>query len=229
MRTLSGLLPAALTVTGTVTVTLTVFLSTMFGPAASAGTVRIEQTADRLIAVIADGATLSEVVGTLGETYEFRLDHKGATKVGVGARDEQSGGDGRYLDGRYEGTLRAVLERLLAQESYFIEHAAGSKSGIARVVLYNVRAQALAPQAVTNPTGPVSVQRQPVSVGPVVPAVVPPVSRVQPVPTVVPVRPNLPPPPVRVAPGQTAAAGAAPVNPPGNPYEARKRGGGVIQ
>jgi hypothetical protein len=118
---------------------LALSVNAMLAPSASAGTVRIEQSTERSVAVIADGATLSEVVGKLGETYGFRLDLKGASKVGAAPRGEQQTGDRLYLDGRFEGTVRAVLERLLAHESYFIEHSSGSKSGIARVVIYNLR------------------------------------------------------------------------------------------
>jgi hypothetical protein len=104
----------------------------LHGPLASAGTVKIEQSADRSVTVIAEDATIAEVVGKLGVIYGFRLDHRGAPSTDA-TRDEP-----HNIDGRYQGSLRGVLDRLLTKESYFIEHARESKSGIARVVLYNV-------------------------------------------------------------------------------------------
>ena len=195
---------------------------------ASAGTVNVEQTDARRITVVAEGASVSEVVGKLGETYGFRLDHKGGAKPADPARDDQSG-----LDGRYEGSLRTVLERILDKESYFIEHAPQSKSGIARVVLYNIGA----PQAAVQPAGgraaspapaaPVPVAAVPryVPPAPATPALVPPVRRVQPVTPAVPARSNAAAPSgqtsVGVAGQPAPAAGAA-------APQARKRGG-VIQ
>jgi hypothetical protein len=212
--------------------------------AVTAGTVKIEQSAGRAVTVIAEGATISEVVGKLGETYGFRLDHKGA-KAADAARDEQLG-----VDGRYEGSLRTVLDRLLAKETYFIEHAARSKSGIARVVLYNAgpspttasaptptRIVPVVPRPASEPTPVAAVARYP-QAAPLTPTIVPPIRRVQaPKPPAVPVRPTAAVPGPLQTPGQTpgqapgqtvgqtATVGAAPR--PTVP-EARKRGG-IIQ
>jgi hypothetical protein len=205
--------------------------------AASAGTVKIEQTGGRTIAVVAEGASVAEIVGKLGAAYGFRLDHKGGGKLVDPARDDQFG-----LDGRYEGSLRTVLERILDRESYFIEHAPQSQFGIARVVLYNISA----------PQGPVLTAGTPVPAAavpryvPAVPApasaIVPPVRRVQPAqPSAGPARPNVVSKPARATaseqPTAAAASGAAPLGVAGQTpaaagsaaaAQARKRGG-VLQ
>jgi hypothetical protein len=157
-------------------------------PAAAAGAVQIEQDSATSIKVVADGATISEVVAKLSSTYGFQVVHKGSAKPADVARDEQLS-----VDGQFEGSLATVLGRLLAKESYFIEHKAGSKSGISRVVLYNVglspaagsvhavtRPAPLAPSVVLEPSRAAAAQIVPVKPA-VTPGVVPPVRRVQPV------------------------------------------------
>ena len=199
---------------------------------ASAGTVKIEQANGPILTVVAEGATVSEVVGKLGEAYGFRLDHKGGVSPADPSRDDEFG-----LDGRYEGSLWAVLERILDKESYFIEHAPRSKSGIARVVLYNRgSSQPTALTTAASGATPVSVAPPPVaavprylSPAPTVAAIVPPIRRVQPVQATAPAGKNVATPPTRAAltpgqavPGQVPAAANAAVP------QARKRGG-VIQ
>jgi hypothetical protein len=212
--------------------------------AASAGTVKIEQSADRSVTVIAEGATISEVVGKLGETYGFRLDHKGY-KPADAARDEQLS-----VDGRYQGSLRTVLDRLLAKESHFVELASQSKSGIARVVLYNVVASSTATgQTATrvvpaNPRLPpepmkaaAAVERTPQAAPPSGPGIVAPIRRVQPAqpPAAPVVRPNAgAPAPVpakaQATPGQTVVSGAAATPVAQGPVAPQlRRRGGIIQ
>jgi hypothetical protein len=202
---------------------------------ASAGTVKIEQANGPMLTVVAEGATVSEVVGKLGEAYGFRLDHKGGSKPADPSRDDQFG-----LDGRYEGSLRAVLERILDKESYFIEHAPRSKSGIARVVLYHrgssqaAAASGATPAAAVAPApvapAPVAAVPRYLPPAPAVPAMVPPVRRVQPAQPAAPARPTVATPPTRAAltPGQAVSPGQA--SPAANAAapQARKRGG-VIQ
>ncbi len=192
------------------------FQCSVHATVASAGTVKIEQQADRSITVTVEDSTIAEVVGKLGETYGFRLDQKGA-RLADATRDEA-----HSVDGRYQGSLRAVLDRLLTKESYFIEHVRESRSGIARVVIYNTAPSSAASQTTTR-VMPVIVRpaqepekaavvaeryRQSTPLTP--PAVVAPIRRVQPAqpPAVPVVRPNSVAPssaPVKVqaGPGQT--------------------------
>jgi hypothetical protein len=212
---------------------------------AAAGTVNIEPSAGRSVTVVAESATISEVISRLGETYDFRLDQKGGPRALDATRVEQLA-----VDGRFEGPLRAVLERLLAKESYFIEHAAQSKSGISRVVLYNVAppqptaqsATRVIPLIARRSAEPVdttaAVERYPQVAAPAAPAIVPPVRRVQPAPPQVAVRPNAVTPAASARPqavlGQTAATGGATQGAvatnasgtgPTQPAPLRKRGG----
>jgi hypothetical protein len=221
-------------------------LGTMFTvvhcSAASAGTVKIEQSADRSVTVIAEGATISEVVGKLGETYGFRLDHRGY-KPADAVRDEQLS-----VDGRYQGSLRTVLDRLLAKESHFVELASQSKSGIARVVLYNVVASSPITQTATRivPANPrpapepmkaaAVVERTPLA-APVTPGIVAPIRRVQPAqpPSAPVVRSNVgvpvsAPAKAPLPTGQTVTPGAAAAPTAQGPVapQVRKRGG-IIQ
>jgi hypothetical protein len=143
-----------------------------------------------------------------------------------------------------------VLDRLLAKESYFIEHAAQSKSGIARVVLYNAgssptagnaqtatRVVPVVPQLAPGPAqGPVVVPTPAPAVvrypqpAPVTRAVVPPIRRVQPPqPPAVQVRPTAAVPAPLQTPGKNPSQTAKPSTTSGPPApEARKRGG-IIQ
>ena len=198
--------------------------------ALAAGSVRIESGSDRSVTVVADGATLAEIVGKLSETYGFRLEQKTTSR-----KDDRGGdknGDEAFgVDGRYEGSLRVVLDRLLAKESYFIEHATGSKSGIARVVLYSAGNATASKSAASQGQMFNRAANIPAMAPPATPiatpqALVPPIRRVQPVqPTLAApsaVRPGAvaSPRPIQVTPGQTAAAGIATT-----PTPPRKRGG----
>jgi hypothetical protein len=212
---------------------------------AAAGTVKIEQMADRTVAVTAEGATISEVVAKLGEAYGFRLDHKGNSRPSDATRDEQLS-----IDGRFDGSLRSVLDRILQKESYFIELANQSRSGIARVVLYNAQPVALA--AVGNLPGGAQrvysdanvVRPEPVMTAPVpvaAPAAAAARARVAPMPrrveqpraaAPIPQSPALVPPVRRqpsAAPSTQAAAASAPGTVIPAPAAAARRRGGVIQ
>jgi hypothetical protein len=155
-----------------------------------AGTVRIEPTtSNRSVALVAEDATLVEVVAKLSETYGFRLEQKGGARSVEPSRDGARGDDARSVDGRYEGSLRVVLDRLLAKESYFIEHAAESKSGIARVVLYSGGGTAViakvagpSPTTINRPEPAFRPAMMPPvqAIPPQIPAIVPPIRRVQP-------------------------------------------------
>jgi hypothetical protein len=161
---------------------------------AVAGTVEIERNSGSSVKVFAESATVYDVVAKLSESHGFRLVSKGSAKVVNTTRVEQLS-----VDGQFEGTLTAVLHRLLAKESYFIEHRADGKAGISSVVLYNVdmpakdgtvqavsrAAPAYPSNAGLDPSPSTAVERYPqVAPGrPIIPpGLVPPIRRVQPAP-----------------------------------------------
>ena len=95
------------------------------GHGAVAGTVRLETAAGGRISVIADDASLDEVLATLSKAYAFKVDR-------VGYRL-----DSEPLTGQYDGSVRAVLTRLLQDENHIIQNSARAKAGIASISIYS--------------------------------------------------------------------------------------------
>ena len=97
-------------------------------------------TVDNRVTIEATDAGIDEVLTRLGEAHGFQL------QVPANAANFDS------VSGRFEGSLRSVLSRLLDNESHMIVHSATAKSGIARIVLFGSNEQAVsgtAPTALT--------------------------------------------------------------------------------
>ena len=103
----------------------TAVLLTGLAPLSSgrAGTVTVT-TAQGLISVDANDASLDDVLARLGEQHGFQIRSSGKSP------------SADTISGQFEGTLGAVLARILHGESHMIMHSAGAKSGIARIVLF---------------------------------------------------------------------------------------------
>ena len=95
---------------------------------AMAGTVTVEQLPEGRIAIVAEDASTTDILSGLSEAYEFKFERLG----------EGLGGETR--SGRFEGTLRGVLARLLENDSHIIVDAFAAKAGIARITLFSAGA-----------------------------------------------------------------------------------------
>ena len=89
-----------------------------------AGSVRLETADGGRISIIADDASLDEVLVVLSKAYAFKLER-------VGYRL-----DSEPLTGQYDGTVRAVLTRLLQDENHIIQNSARAKAGIASISIF---------------------------------------------------------------------------------------------
>ena len=142
-----------------------------------AGTVTVT-AAQGLISVDANDANLDEVLAKLGEQQGFKIRSTGKSQ------------SADTISGQFEGTLAAVLARILHNESHMIMHSASAKAGIAQIVLFNAGNSAPAaatgqqmgyqvppPAAKTRSSAPIQPLAQP---RPLAREVIPPVSRVPP-------------------------------------------------
>ena len=173
---------------------------------AAAGTVTLERTAGGRISIVADDASLDEVLATLSKAYAFKVDRLGYRL------------DSEPLTGRFDGSVRTVLTRLLQDENHIIQNSARAKAGIASISIYSaVRPQNSGPN-LARPA-PTPVPLRPVTLAPapiVTPKAVqrplrPPASPAQGVP--VGTRSQPPTPPIDSGPPAPAVA-PSPVPPP---------------
>ena len=93
---------------------------------AAAGTVTVETKQGRIV-VVANEASLDEIMARLGEAQGFQI-----VRAGAAASPEP-------FTGRFEGSLNKVLERVLHTESHMVVHSANVACGIARIVLFGAK------------------------------------------------------------------------------------------
>ena len=89
----------------------------------SAGTVAVT-TGGGLIIIDATDAGIEEILTKLGEAQGFQLQLPGKIPETVA------------VSGRFQGSLRGVLTRILHNESYMLVHSSKAQAGIERLVLF---------------------------------------------------------------------------------------------
>ena len=107
----------------------------------SAGTVAVT-TGDGLVTIDAADASIDEILTKLGEAQGFQFD--------LGGKKPETDA----VSGRFEGSLKSVLTRILHNESYMIVHSSKSTTGIERIVLFG---DGNVPNAVPAPGTPARV------------------------------------------------------------------------